>query len=294
MPTKAAAPTAAPNLPAVQTDDDFTAALRAAGFLSPASAGSDFHRIKVTGQNFMVDDEIIASYNAKTKEPALIVRIAGPITEYQANWFDKDGDLARAIGRPEIAGKMCKSHFDDPKEARRFSQTGASCDECPIHPFVPKDQLPPEADGKRCSWKADVDLYILEKVVGDDGAVTYTQDDDTLYTMTLPTTAVIEFQGSSSKKGSPLAGAVSEENFKVKLAKLGMAKWGEEGILKAGTYYALGGVIAELRPLPASSNDGAFNYNVLSFTPIEILEMDERAALPGPSADEGDSEDVPF
>lgn len=279
-----------PMVPALASEDAFTAALREAGFLSLASAGSDFHRIKVQGQNFLYGDEIIASYNARTKEPALYVRIAGPIQEYQANWFDKDGELARAIGRPEIAGKMCKSHFDDPNEARKFSNTGASCDECPIHPFVPKDQLPDEANGKKCSWKADIDLYLLDKQ--DDG--TLKQTDETLYTMTLPTTAVIEFKGSSSKKAAPLAGSVSDENFMVRLAKLGVSKWGEKGILKAMSFYNLGGVIAELRPLPASSNDGAFNYNVLSFNPIEILEIEEQPALPGSSSDEEDSDDVPF
>ncbi len=276
-------------------DDAYTAALRAAGYLSPASAGTDFHRIKVQGQNFIYNDEILASYNAKTKEPALIVRIAGPITEYQSMWFDKDGDLARAIGRPEIAGRSCNSHFDDPKEARKFSDKGTSCDACPVHPFVPKDQLPPEANGKRCSWKADIDLYILDR----DDKGNLVQSDETLYTMSLPTTAVIEFKGSNSKKASALAGSVSPQNTMVRLGKLALDKWGEEGLLKAMTYYSLGGVIAEVRPLPASSNDGAFNYNVVSFNPIEILEMDEPAALPDHSGDDQptidiDPDDVPF
>ena len=290
MATPAKTMTATPNVPALATDDSFTAALRAAGFLTPASAGSDFHRIKVQGQNFLYNDDIIASYNAKTKEPALYVRLAGPITEYQSNWFDKDGNLARAVGRPEIAGKMCKSHFDDPNEARRFSMDRTSCDTCPVHPFVPKDQLPPEADGKKCAWKGDVDLYILDKQ--DDG--TLAQTDETLYTMSIPTTGMIEFKGSSGKKTSALAGSVSPENFMVKLAKLGITKWGEPGILKALSFYNLGGVIAEVRPLPASSNDGAFNYNVISFNPIDILEIEAPAALPGPSDDEEDPGDVPF
>lgn len=282
---------AEPQLPAlVDREVDFTAALRDAGFLSAVSAGTDFNRIKVNGQNFEYNGEIIASYNAKTKEPALIVRIANPITEYQSMWFDKDGELARAVGRPGMAGKMCKSHFEDPNEARRFAMDGTSCDTCPVHPFMPKDQLPPEADGKRCAWKADVDLYILDK--NEDGVLEET--DKTLYTMSMSTTGVIEFKGSSSKKSSALAGAVSEENFMVKLAKLGIQKWGEKGILKALTYYQLGGVIAELRPLPASSNDGAFKYNVISFNPIEILELEAPTALPGPDTEDSEDNDIPF
>lgn len=282
------------NVPALATEDAFTAALRAQGFLSPASAGTDFHRIKVQGSNLVYGEDIIASYNAKTKEPALYIQISDAPTEYQAMWFDKDGNLARAVGRPEIAGKMCKSHFDNPREARKFAMDGTSCDTCPVHPFMPKDQLPPEArtasgDSKKCSWKADMEFYILDKQ--EDG--TLARVDDTLYTMSLPTTAVIEFKGSSGKKSSPLAGSVSPENFMVRLAKLGISKWGEEGILKAGTYLRLGGVIAELRILPAKANDGAFNYNVVSFNPIDILEVEEPTALPS-SADDGDDGDVPF
>jgi hypothetical protein len=298
MVSKAAAAKAAePQLPAVFNDDMFTAALREHGFLSAAGGSSDFNRIKVSGQNFVYgtdekgNDNIIASYNPVTKEPAMYVRIAGQPTEYQKAWFDKDGALARAVGRPEMAGKMCKSHFDDPNEARKFAMDGTSCDTCPIHPFVPKDQLPEEAKGKKCAWNADVEFYILDKQP--DG--TLKQEDDTLYTLSLSTTGVIEFKGSSSKKTSPLAGSVSDMNFMVKLAKLGMEKWGEPGILKAMSYFNLGGVVAELRSLPASSGDGAFKYNVTSFNPIDILEIEEATALPGPAAVEGDDpDDVPF
>jgi hypothetical protein len=186
---------------------------------------------------------------------------------------------------------MCKSHFDDPNEARKFSDDGTSCDTCPIHPFVPKDQLPEEAKGKKCAWNADIDFYILDKQP--DGTLAAT--DQTLYTMSLSTTGVIEFKGSNSKKGNALAGSVSDQNFMVKLAKLGMSKWGEPGILKAMSMFQLGGVVAELRSLPTSSNDGAFKFNVTSFTPIDILEIEEPAALPesaeGDDAGEGN---VPF
>lgn len=302
MATAAAAKKAAastPNVPAVLDEDAFAAALREHGFLSAAGGGSDFNRIKVVGQNFVFgtdergNDNIIASYNPVTKEPALYVRIAGQPTEYQKAWFDKDGELARAVGRPQAAGKMCKSHFDDPNEARKFGATSvdrASCDECPIHPFVPKDQLPEEAKGKKCAWNADIEFYILDKQ--EDG--TLAAIDETLYTLSLSTTGVIEFKGSNSKKTSALAGSVSDQNFMVKLAKLGMEKWGAPGILKAMSYFNLGGVVAEVRSLPASSGDGAFRYSVTSFTPIDILEVEEPAALPGSADDSGDPDEVPF
>lgn len=282
---------AAPQLPAIANNDDlFTAALRDAGFLSPASAGTDFNRIKLDGQNLVYNDEIIASYNAKTKEPALYIRLAGEATEYQAMWFDKDGNLARAVGRPGMAGKMCKSHFDDPNEARSFAMDGTSCDSCPVHPFMPFDKLPPEAGNKRCAWKADLEFYILDKQ--EDG--TLAQTDDTLYTMSLPTTGVIEYKGSSSKKGGgPLAGSVSPENFKVQLARLAMTKWGEKGILMAKTYERAGGVIAELHILRGTSPDGSRSYPVVSLRPIDILEMEEAPALPDTS-EAPDDEGVPF
>lgn len=293
MATAAAAKQAAnTNTPAVLDEDAFAAALREHGFLSAAGGGSDFNRIKVSGQNFVYgtdergNDNIIASYNPVTKEPALYVRIAGQPTEYQKAWFDKDGLLANAVGRPNKAGKMCKSHFDDPNEARKFSDDGTSCDTCPIHPFVPKDQLPDEAKGKKCAWNADVEFYILDKQP--DG--TLAAIDETLYTLSLSTTGVIEFKGSNSKKTNALAGSVSDQNFMVKLAKLGMEKWGAPGILKAMSMFTLGGVIAEVRSLPASSGDGAFRYSVTSFTPIDILEVTEPTALPEAT----DDSDVPF
>jgi hypothetical protein len=283
----------------VVVDDDFTAKMRAAGFLTPLSAGTDFNRLKVTGQNITFNDQLIASYNPVKKEPALYVRIAGPIEEYQTLWIEKDGELARRMERPAIAGSYCRSHFDDPNEARRFGvsqkdKIKASCDECPVHPFVPYDKLPTEAKGKRCSWKGDVDLYILEKQP--DG--TFTQEDETLYTMSLPTTSMIEFKGSSSKKaGSGIRGSISDENSMVKLAKLGMTKWGEEGLLKAMTYFGLGGVICELRlPPTTGGQDKEFNYNVISFTPIDVLDLEQAPALPDTSSAEGEDavDDVPF
>jgi hypothetical protein len=276
-----------PQLPALAGNEDaFTAALREAGFLSPASAGSDFHRVKLDGQNLTYEGEVIGSYNAKTKEPALYIRLAGEATEYQAAWISEA--LAIAIDRPALAKKMCKSHFNDPNEARKMSDRGYSCDTCPIHPLMPKTDLPPEADEKRCSWKADIDFYILEKQT--DG--TLKQVDETLYTMSLATTAVIEYKGSGGNKtpGAALKGSVSPENFKVQLAKLGMAKWGEKGILMAKTYEAAGGVIAEVHILRGQSPDGSRSYPVVSLKPIDILEMEEAPALPDTSGAAEDDE----
>lgn len=295
-PKQAAEPTTAL---AQFSEDEFTAALRASGFLAAASGGSDINRLVVKGTNIYSGDEIVAVYNQKTKEPALIVQLAGTPKQYQALWFSKSSDddptsnrgLAEAIGRPEIAGKFCKSHFDDPNEARRYSESGASCDECPVHPFVPRDQLPPEAKGKKCSWKADIEFWILEK----DEEGNYIPSDKTLYTMSLATTGVIEFFGSSSKNRDNLAGSVSPMHTMARTAKLGMQKWGTEGILKARTYLDLGGVICALHILPQSNDDKSRSWNVPSFDPIEILEIEEQPQLETTEqADEAAAGDLPF
>lgn len=288
------------NVPAVadKKNDEFTAALIAAGFLNPASGGSTFNRIKMSGNVLYYGDDVIGEYSLKTKEPALIVQITDAPVEYQSMWFEPE--LALAVDRPSISGRFCKSYFDDPTQARKFAEDGTDCNTCPVHPFMPQDQLPPEAKAQRgaskCSWKGDIEFRILEK--NEDG--TLAAVDETVYTLSLPTTGIIEFKGSSSKKGNPLAGSVSDENFMVKLARLGVEKWGEEGLLKAHTALRMGGVIAELRLPQAQSRDGSNSYHVASFTPIDIIEQEEQAALPtSEGADEVDEStaeagDLPF
>lgn len=299
------------NLPVVQEGNEWEAALRAAGFISPAMGGKDINRLKIAGQNIYNGDELIATSTPGTKgkpgTPALIVQLMDAPRQYQSLWFDKrenahkpesNGDLAAAVGRdgtqpgiPSIEGRFCKSHFDKEDEARRFAEDGTSCDTCPVHPFVPKDQLPPEAKGKKCSWRADVEFRILEK--NEDGNLEAV--DDTIWTVSLSTTGVIEFVGSSGRKNDPLAGSVSEKNTMAQIAMLGYQKWGNEGILKARTMLSLGGVICELYILPAKSKDGSIHWTVPSFRPIEILEQEETPALPDSSGDGTvEDESVPF
>lgn len=299
------------NLPAVPDPGEWEEALRAAGFISPAMGGKDINRLKIAGQNIYSGDELIATSTPATKgkkaEPALIVQLIDAPRQYQSLWFDKkenahndgsNGLLAAAVGRdgtqhgiPSIEGRFCKSHFDVEAEARRFAEDGTSCDTCPVHPFVPKDQLPPEANGKKCSWRADVEFRILEK--NEEGLLEAL--DDTIWTVSLSTTGVIEFVGSSGRKNDPMAGSVSEKNTMAQIAQLGFNKWGKEGILKARTMLSLGGVICELYIIPTKSKDGSIHWTVPSFVPIEILEQEEQQALPDTSGDGTvESDDVPF
>lgn len=281
--------------------DEFTKALLEAGFLSKAAGGAEFNRISAKGNNLVYDKEVIATYNGKTKEPALIVQLTDMPVEYQSMWFSET--LAKAVGRdgsvegvPSIANRFCKSHFETPGEERKFAEDGTSCQTCPVSPFTPVGALPPEAKAQegasKCAWKGDIEFYILEKQ--EDGS--YTNIDETLYTMSLPTTGIIEFKGTSKKK---LEGSVSAENFMVKLARLGVEKWGKEGLMKARSMLQAGGVIAELHLPLATSQDGSRSYNVASFNPIDIIDIEQHAALPDSSTNESNTgntedDDVPF
>lgn len=293
-----------PNTPALPTGDDLQRKLMESGFLNKAEGGSEFNRITAKGQNLVYNKEVIASYNAKTKEPVLLVQLTDMPVEYQAMWFTTE--LADAVGRPEVANRFCKSHFDDPAEAREWSEAYGeegkrqNCRQCPVNPFKKPSELPPEAkaqDGaSKCAWKGDLEFRIIEQQA--DG--TFASSDETVYTMTLPTTGIIEFKGSNSKKADPMAGSASAEHFMVKLAKMGMTKWGlEEGLKKAQTALQNGGVIAAMRLPSKDTQDGSKSYTVVSFDPIEILEVEEAATLPeaepkalGTAEDE--NEELPF
>jgi hypothetical protein len=279
-----------PNVPAVLSDEELKQKLAAhGGFLNTNIGSTDFHRITAKGNNLIYNKDIIASYNLKTKEPALIVKLADMPVEYQSMWFGKE--LARAVGRdgtvegvPDISNRFCKSHFDDPNEARKYAEDGTSCTTCPVNPYRDPASLPTEAkqqDGaSKCSWKADIEFQILDR--NEDG--TYNSEDQTIYTMSLPTTGIIEFKGSSSRKANPMEGSVSAEHFMVQLAKLGFAKWGDDGLAKAHAALTSGGVIAELHIPMATTQDGSKNYSVVSFKPIDIMDPEEQTALPDKSA----------
>lgn len=280
--------------------DEFTAALQAAGFLNKASGGTDFNRITAKGANLFYNKELIAAYNPVSKEPALIVQLTDAPVEYQSMWFE--GPLALAVGRPEVSGRFCKSHFDDPNENREYSEAyngkRQNCRECPVSPFTRVEDLPAEAKAQqgasKCSWKGDVEFKILTRNA--EGQLE--ANDDTIYTMSLATTGIIEFKGSASRNSNPLAGSISPENFMVQLAKLGIEKWGKDGLLKAHTYLRLGGVIAELHLPLQQSSDGSRTWNIPSFKPIDILEIEDVAKLETSEApaDAGATEDddVPF
>lgn len=281
---------------------EWLAELQRVGLVNPAMGGTSLNFIRISGNVVMYDGEPIAEYSQIKKEPALYVQLTGMPKEYQGLWFDKPENAARAdsnarlaslLGRdgtipgtPSIEGRWCRSWFDDESQNRKFAEDGTSCDTCAVHPWVPKEKLPAEAKGKRCGWRARLEFRILNKQ--EDGTLNAT--DDTLYTIDLSTTGVIEFKGTGR---NPLEGSASPKSSIAELAELGYSKWGRPGIEKAKTLLDLGGVICELHIIQ-QAND-ARSWETPHFRPVEILELEEQKQLPPPPANEElTQEEVPF
>jgi hypothetical protein len=271
-------------VPSTLSEADITAALRKHGLLEPEAPATGINRVTMNGLMFTFDDGTVATSNPKTGAPAFLARLLDTPVEYQAAWLTEP--LARAIGRPEDANRFCKSHFDVESEARKYSESGADCNKCPIGPFVPKDSIPLEADGRKCQWKADLSFQVVTPE--------FTIDDPKVHTLTLSTTSIIEFKGVAK---NPVAGSASDFNFMQKLARFGMASDPENptrGLANALTALRLGGVIVEVRAIPTWNADRSRSWSVASFTPVRIIDVAaaDSPALPevtGVSAD-----DLPF
>ena len=278
------APTTNAVAPLALTADDYTALLAKAGFIQEAPSGGAT-RIKMDGPTFYINDEPYIS-NLKSGKPAFIAQIVGRPREYQSLWIDDA--LADAMERPESAGGFCKSRFDVPDQNRKFSESGHSCGTCPAGPWIKGDLLPLDGKGQRarCKWKADIELRVLDA----DGQIA----DETVYTLTLPTTAVMEWGGTAKERTK---GSVSDLNFIQKLVRLGAASDPEDpkrGVARALIMLDRGGVIAEVRALPAKSDDGARSWSVISFTPIDILDVEEAPAITAGGSEDAADDAYPF
>lgn len=269
----------------VLSDEDRLAALREAGLIEPASGGSTINRLTMKSGVFYIGDDVLAVADPKGKKPAFIAQLKDAPFEFQAAWFTEA--QAIAAGRPNIADKFCKSHFLVEKEKRDYAEDGTACETCPINPFTKVDELPEWADGKKCQWRGDLEFKIVER---DDQGV-YGIEDDTLYTMTLPPTGMIDFKGTSRQ---PVKGSVSERNFTQQLVDLAIDKWGaDQPILKMNHALRHGAVVAEVRAIAAKNDTGSRSWHVIQLTPVHILDIEEPAAAL-PDSDDGDAEDVPF
>jgi hypothetical protein len=276
----------------VMTDDELTATLRELGLLeTPQGDGNWPQRAKVEGSTIYLGDDMYVS-NPKTKTPAMRVRLLGLPAEYQGIYIPRNLALHPDVNRPDIADKYCKSHFDVETEKREFSEDGTSCRGCPISPFTKRDNLPVFEDSegrpttRKCQWRAEVSFQVLDH----EGAIS----DPTVWVLDLSTTSVIEFKGTGKEAQK---GAASEFNFIHKLARFGAQLTPEnpnEGLRTALTAYRLGGVICDVFQLPMRSDDGSRSWYVTSFTPVDIIDVDEAPALEAGDAPEGNPDDLPF
>lgn len=256
-------------------DADILAALRASGLIEDRG-GSEYNRIKIEGAIFRAGDEQYVS-NPKTGAPAFIAQIVDVPMELQALWWTPE--MIRELDRPDLlakmgdSGAMCRSHYDNPKEAKEFSETGASCRECPVSPFRKKDSLPAVAQGKKCGWRGEIDLRIYEKNSDDELVMT----EPTVWTLSLSMGSMQEWKGFAGSD-NPSEGRTGEPHFMMRLARLAMEKWGTDNpIGKMQTALRLGAVYAEVRQIPVRSGD--FNYYVTQLVPIVILDVDEAPAI---------------
>jgi hypothetical protein len=237
--------------------EEITAILQGQGAVDEEA--EEFHRIKTDGTNFVSDNDIWMS-NPKTGEPAFVARLLQSPVQYQSFWFTPEA--ATEAGRPEMANRFCKSHYDNPQENREFGTNGASCRACPFNPFD-KSVYP------RCSWKGDIQFQIIPE----DGVM---KGDEIVWTMTLSVTGMIEWKGT---RANPTGGSATDQNFMHRLATLaaGMApEWGvnaEQAIVEALTSLQGGGVAAEFRAIRVSNEQSGNTWTVPSLNPVHIERM---------------------
>lgn len=268
---RTANPVTALAIPAL-SPEDYTKMLRDAGFINEPA--SEINRIKVDGLTFSLGDDMFM-FNPKTNKPAFLAQVVSRPREYQSLWID--ATVGDAINRPDDVGGFCKSFFDMPDQNRKYSESGASCSTCPVGPWAKNNIIDGNGFVARCKWKGDVELRVLSP----DGTIA----DETIYTLTLSTTAIMEWAGTSRER---LKGSVSELNFMQKLVRLGAASNPEDpqrGVARALVMLDRGGVVVEVRSLPAKSDDGARTWNVVSFTPVAIHDVEDAPALPAGGSD---------
>lgn len=261
------------NKPQTLTSAELNALLQEQGVISKPSSEKQ-ERISVSAAMLTTsDDGEMYVYNPKKPEqPAMTVRILRPVEEYNAIWIDNV--VASSFGRPDLANTFSKNFFE-PREDRRIWPSDEVYDELARANLF--DSKGKEVKG---SWKGD--LYV--QILPESGTL---QGDETAYVITLPTTSLIEFRGSSK---APDEGAISDVNFIHKL--MDFAQEGAEdprkAVLDALTSYQLGGVVAEIRIGEGENKERGQRWPVLVFDPVHIEPMVEGDNLLA----SGDEEDI--
>ncbi len=233
--------------------EEISAILAGAGAIDEEM--EQFYRIKVDGTNFVSDDDIWMT-NPKTNEPAFTARLLAPPVQYQSKWFDTEDSIK--ADRPEMANKFCKSHYDNPQENKEFGTNGASCRACIFNPWGDA--------GFKCSWKGDVQFQI----VPDSGEMV---GDETVWTITLSTTGMIEWRGTKKNR---TGGTATDKNFMHRLAELSLTlapEWGLEpaaAVIAGLTSLNGGGVAAEFRAIRVTNESSGNTWSVPSLDPVHI------------------------
>jgi hypothetical protein len=118
---------------------------------------------------------------------------------------------------------------------------------------------------------------MLVQVIPESGTLV---GDETVYLLTLSTTSLIDFKGTSK---TPSAGSVSEDNFITKLSQFAMKQEGvtdmSKAVIDALTSLSMGGVAAEVRILRAENKAIGATWSVIVFDPVHIEPMSEGDAL---------------
>lgn len=290
-----AAPAQTGLAPADMSGDQIQAAMIAAGLVqAPTGTSQDFHRVRVDGQTFVFGDPKNPEYRFDSPSdgrPAFRALIARDAIEYNMRWFDET--LAVAVGRPSIANKPCKTHMAIPSQKGERAEDGTPCRSCPVFYALPKDAIVP-VDGKgiakRCSGNLDVEFRLLDE------AGTGYLDGETVWTMSMSITGMIEWQGTFSDK---VTGYVSDANFKRKLAILAAQQEPNDipgAILRASQSLANGGVFAEARIVRAER--GGNRFSVPSWNPYHIAAVEVAAAIESSEAaatpDDQQPDSIPF
>lgn len=246
------------------SSDELTSFLQQSGWAEKAS-GESIPRLKLDGTTITTPDGEMFVYNpARPKIPAMTVRIVQPPEEYWAVWIDDS--VAAGIGMPELAGSFSKK-FIKPDPSRKVWPSDEAFDTIRNTPNL----FNKEGKQVKPSWKADM----LVQIIPESGSL---KGDEPIYVLTLSTTSVIEFKGTS--KG-PDTGSVSDTNFIQKLCNMAMEQAlkansdPKKAVIDALTSLTLGGVAAEVRMLRAENKDLGRSWTVVSFDPVHIEPMQE-------------------
>ncbi|HEX9016815.1 MAG TPA: hypothetical protein VF960_12560 [Chloroflexota bacterium] len=252
------------------SSDELTALLQQTGWAEKGNGEAPL-RMKLDGNALTTPDGGMYMYNpTKPKVPAMTVRIVKPPEEYWAIWVDDAA--AASIGTPEMSGTFSKKYIH-PDPTRRVWDSDLAF-----------DQL--KAAGNKPSWKGD----LLLQIIPDEGQL---KGDEPVYTLTLNTTSLIEFKGTSR---TPEAGVVSEKNFIRKLSEFAIAEMEpgtdpKKAVLDALTSLTLGGIAAEVRIVRAENKELGRTWPVIVFDPVLIQTMEPGDALLGPGDDLTDDPD---